>query len=170
MKVENAKAIQGDGAGVTAEELAQARRYPMVFAWSDEDQLLLVSFPDVPGLRTHGATVDDAARRGAKVIALWVTAMRDASRPLPAPTLTTGQAHANLPDRYSVEHVRAARKRLGVSQRAFAELLNVSLSAVRSWEQGWRMPDGGSLRLLHLAERHPEIFSEEIAPGAHRAG
>jgi predicted RNase H-like HicB family nuclease len=77
-----------DGAKVTDEEVARARRYPMVIAWSDDNQLFLASFPDVPGIVTHGTTPEEAARRGEEVIVIWLTAMLDAGHDIPEPSVT----------------------------------------------------------------------------------
>lgn len=46
--------------------------------------------------------------------------------------------------------VKFIRKQYGLNQRAFAQLLNVSLSAVKAWEQGQREPSGSAVRLLQL--------------------
>lgn len=56
--------------------------------------------------------------------------------------------------------VQALRERIGVSQRVFALTLNVSVKTVQAWESGARVADGGNLRLLRLAERHPEVVFE----------
>jgi len=60
------------------------------------------------------------------------------------------------PPRYGASRVRRVRERLGLSQPLFARTLNVSVATVRGWEQGVRLPDGPSRRLLELAEKHPE--------------
>jgi putative transcriptional regulator len=56
--------------------------------------------------------------------------------------------------------VQALRERIGVSQRVFAMTLNVSIKTVQAWESGARVADGGNLRLLRLAERHPQVVFE----------
>jgi len=33
---------------------------------------------------------------------------------------------------------------------------------VRSWEQEKRVPDGAALRLLQVADRHPEVILENV--------
>ncbi len=58
--------------------------------------------------------------------------------------------------------VRSIRERLRLSQAVFARALNVSAATVRAWEQSSRVPDGPSLRLLEIADRHPEILLESI--------
>jgi hypothetical protein len=40
--------------------------------------------------------------------------------------------------------------------------LNVSTKTVQAWESGARTPDGGNLKLLRLAEAHPEIVFEHL--------
>ena len=72
---------------VTAEELAEARRYSMCIDWSPEDEVFIASFPDVPFVRTHGATREEAAERGEEVIVAWLTAMKDAGHPVIPPKI-----------------------------------------------------------------------------------
>ncbi len=50
------------------------------------------------------------------------------------------------------------RKQLGLSQSAFAALLNISVKTLRNWEQGQRTPRGTALALLRIIERHPEVL------------
>lgn len=54
------------------------------------------------------------------------------------------------------------RARLRLSQPVFAQALNVSSETVRAWEQEKRIPDGAALRLLQVAERHPEVILENV--------
>ena len=58
--------------------------------------------------------------------------------------------------------IRALRERTGASQAFFALALNVSTKTVQAWESGARSPDGGTLKLLRLAEAHPEIVFEHL--------
>lgn len=70
-----------------------------------------------------------------------------------------------LPTRPEPMHpaeIRALRERTGASQAFFALGLNVSTKAVQAWESGARSPDGGTLKLLRLAEAHPEIVFEHL--------
>ena len=52
------------------------------------------------------------------------------------------------------------RRSLGVSQGVFARVLGVARDTEISWEQGRRTPSGPALRLLEIAERHPEHLVE----------
>jgi putative transcriptional regulator len=141
---------------VTPDELAAARGYPMEIVWSPADEAFLARFPDVPGVVTHGATREEAAAMGDEVIVAWYTAMKDAGRPIPLPHVDARPVRVAPPYAYDGERVREIRRRLKLSQRVFAELLNVNVQTVRSWEQGWRAPDGASLRLLEIADRSPQ--------------
>jgi putative transcriptional regulator len=55
---------------------------------------------------------------------------------------------------------KAIRKKLNLSQSAFASLMGVSPRTVQDWEQGRRQPQGPAKSLLRIAEQHPEIFTE----------
>lgn len=60
---------------------------------------------------------------------------------------------------FSPKKIKELRLREKVSQPIFAELLNVSASTVKQWEQGNKEPKGASLRLLNLvADKGLSIF------------
>lgn len=50
------------------------------------------------------------------------------------------------------------RKKLKVSQSAFAMLLNISTKTVQKWEQGENQPNGSSLKLLTIAKKNPKML------------
>ncbi len=75
-------------------------------------------------------------------------------RPARRHRLTLRHARVSAPPRYGSSRIRRLRERLGLSQPVFAKVLNVSVATVRGWEQGARVPDGPSRRLLEVAERH----------------
>ncbi len=54
----------------------------------------------------------------------------------------------------SAQEIRALREREGASQAVFARYLNVSTGLVSQWERGEKHPQGSSLKLLSLVERH----------------
>ena len=154
---------------VSADELAEARRYAMEIEWSPEDEVFVVSFPDAPGVMTHGATREEAAAMGEDAIITWLTALRDANIPVPRPTMTARQVRTAPPKRIPADKIREIRRSLDMSQRVFADVLNVSLATVRSWEQGVRTPDGAAMRLLSIAERHPETIIEAASVSGGRS-
>lgn len=55
---------------------------------------------------------------------------------------------------------KTIRKKLNLSQSAFASLMGVSPRTIQDWEQGRRQPNGPAKSLLRIAEQHPEIFIE----------
>ncbi len=56
----------------------------------------------------------------------------------------------------------AARQSVNLTQKEFAQLLNVSVDSVQDWEQGRRSPRGAAKTLLRVAKQHPEVL-EQIA-------
>jgi putative transcriptional regulator len=59
--------------------------------------------------------------------------------------------------------VRRIRKRLGLSQEAFAETYGFAVSAVRDWEQGRRKPERSARILLKIVEKEPEAVTRALA-------
>jgi putative transcriptional regulator len=51
---------------------------------------------------------------------------------------------------------RRVRRRLGLSQAAFANRIDVPLETIRNWEQGKRAPTGAARSLLKVLDRAPE--------------
>lgn len=81
--------------------------------------------------------------------------------------LTARDVSLRPPARPSPAEIRQIRDELDLSQSVFGDLLNVSASAVRAWEQGQRRPDGPSLRLLEVAAHHPSALLKLATKGAH---
>lgn len=68
----------------------------------------------------------------------------------------------NAPKPRSKTLIVALRHKLQCSQSIFAQLLNVSIKTVQAWEQGIRQPSDAALKLLAIAEKHPEaLFDSE---------
>lgn len=63
---------------------------------------------------------------------------------------------------YTEEQLLAisARKSVNLTQRQFAELLNVSIDSIQDWEQGRRSPRGAAKTLLKIAQCHPNVLEE----------
>jgi putative transcriptional regulator len=76
--------------------------------------------------------------------------------------VTARQANVAPPPKYTAARIARVRNKLGASQPVFAGMLNVSPSTVRAWERGAREPDGPTLRLLEVAEKHPEVLTERV--------
>jgi DNA-binding transcriptional regulator YiaG len=73
------------------------------------------------------------------------TGLRVSRLPPPPKALTPGQ-------------IRAIRQSFNVSQAGFARIINVSVNAVESWEQGVRRQREATLKLLAVAEKYPEVL------------
>ncbi len=58
----------------------------------------------------------------------------------------------------TVPAVAAIRRKTGLSQSRFAELLGVSVRTLQDWEQGRRAPSGAARTLLLIADRNPQAL------------
>ncbi len=61
--------------------------------------------------------------------------------------------------------VRAIRKRLSLTQTAFAQRFGFSAAAVRDWEQSRRRPEASARVLLTVIDREPEAVERALAAG-----
>ena len=59
--------------------------------------------------------------------------------------------------------VKAIRKRLGLTQVAFAQRYGFELSSIRNWEQGRRQPEGPARLLLLVIDKEPEAVHRALA-------
>ena len=64
------------------------------------------------------------------------------------------------PKAMSPRHIARIRESLNCSQAVFAMMLNISPKTVQAWEQGLREPGEAALKLLTIAEKHPEVLLE----------
>ena len=58
--------------------------------------------------------------------------------------------------------VAKVRQSLDLTQEAFADLLGIGLSTLRSWEQKKREPSGAARMLIAIALKHPEVLREVV--------
>ena len=70
------------------------------------------------------------------------------------------RAEAARTTRVELSEASEARAKVGLSQKAFAELLGVSTRTLQEWEQGRRSPTGAAKTLLRVAVAHPEVLQE----------
>jgi predicted RNase H-like HicB family nuclease len=59
--------------------------YSLTMLWDPDDRIFVVTVPELPGCRTHGATYEEAAANAREAIASWIGAARDLGEALPAP-------------------------------------------------------------------------------------
>jgi predicted RNase H-like HicB family nuclease len=57
----------------------------MVIQWSDEDNIYIVTVPELPGVKTHGKTYEEAIKNALEVIELWMEVALKEGRPVPPP-------------------------------------------------------------------------------------
>lgn len=58
--------------------------------------------------------------------------------------------------------VRAIRQKLDLTQQQFAMQFGFSLSTVRNWEQGTRVPPGSQRVLLKVIDRAPDLVKSVL--------
>ncbi len=63
------------------------QHYSMVIQWDPEDQIYIISVPELPGAKTHGKTYDEAIKNILEVIELWIEAAQEAGRSVPPPRI-----------------------------------------------------------------------------------
>ncbi len=61
-------------------------------------------------------------------------------------------------------NVRRIRKKLNMTQNAFAEYFGVNLRTVQDWEQGRRVPSGASKNFLFVIDQEPEAVRRALTP------
>lgn len=64
---------------------------------------------------------------------------------------------------FSSNEVKSLRESLNKSQTEFANLLGVSVSTLRNWEQGRRKPMGPAQALLKLVKLQPQIVLNSLS-------
>jgi len=62
----------------------------------------------------------------------------------------------------NIYQIKDIRKKLRLSQTVFAQLLNVSPSSIRQWEQGTRQPTGSTKVLLELLQTTPHLLDYRL--------
>jgi putative transcriptional regulator len=61
--------------------------------------------------------------------------------------------------------VAKIRKRMKLSQQAFARRFGFAVDAVQNWEQGRRNPDGAARAYLQVIAREPEAVERALRAG-----
>lgn len=62
--------------------------------------------------------------------------------------------------------LRAARARLGLSQKDAADMLGLPVATLRNWEQRRTVPDDAAKTLIRLLYDHPERVREWLTTAA----
>lgn len=64
--------------------------------------------------------------------------------------------------RDAAAYARRVRRKVGLSQVAFARRIGVPVDTVRNWEQGRRAPQGPARALLRIIDRAPETALQAL--------
>lgn len=59
--------------------------YSMILEWEPQGGVYVLTVPELPGCRTHGATREEAVKNGREVIELWIDSAREDGDPIPPP-------------------------------------------------------------------------------------
>ncbi len=77
-----------------------------------------------------------------------------AANPDAAPLLTDAQAATAM--------VKGVRKRLGLSQVAFAALYHIPVGTLRDWEQSRKRPDAPAIAYLRAIAKEPAVIARAL--------
>jgi putative transcriptional regulator len=58
--------------------------------------------------------------------------------------------------------IKGIREGYNLTQEQFATMLGISVSTLRNWEQGRRVPEGPAMVLLRVADKHPEAVLDTV--------
>ena len=64
---------------------------------------------------------------------------------------------------FSPVDVKNIRSNMGMSQTEFASAFGISVSTLRHWERGDRVPHGPALVLLNVVEKEPQAVLNALA-------
>lgn len=64
------------------------QHYSMYIQWSSEDQVFIVTVPELPGCKTHGETYTQAVKQAQYAIETWIDAHKALNLPIPQPHIT----------------------------------------------------------------------------------
>lgn len=63
------------------------QHYSMLLQWDPEEDIYVVTVPELPGCMTHGATYEEAVRQGQDAVDSWIAANRSQGRRIPEPQI-----------------------------------------------------------------------------------
>ena len=91
--------------------------YPFAMSPLSEDEGggYLIEFPDLPGCMSDGATLEEVLRNGADAVECWIAAMREAGRPIPAPSKAAVSKRTIATDNHTYQRLAEEAGRQGLS-------------------------------------------------------
>lgn len=73
-----------------------------------------------------------------------------------------GEKEASRTFPYDRLDIKRIREGYNLTQAKFAAMLGISVSILRNWEQGRRVPEGPAMVLLRVADKHPEAVLDAV--------
>lgn len=80
-----------------------------------------------------------------------------------AVAFSKGEVPKAVIHKFSPKDVKNIRAKVGMSQSEFASAFGISVSTLRHWERGDRVPHGPALVLLNVVEREPQAVLKALA-------
>jgi putative transcriptional regulator len=74
-----------------------------------------------------------------------------------------GKCSEAVVHKFSPVDVKNVRAKMGMSQNEFASAFGISVSTLRHWERGDRVPHGPALVLLNVVEKEPKAVLKALA-------
>ncbi|MDQ7015382.1 MAG: NadS family protein [Gammaproteobacteria bacterium] len=76
---------------------------------------------------------------------------------------STGTVSKAIVHEFSPVDVKNIRTKMAMSQTEFASAFGISVSTLRHWERGDRVPQGPALVLLNVVEKDPKAVLKALA-------
>ena len=73
-----------------------------------------------------------------------------------------GEKEASRTFPYGRLDIKRIREGYDLTQSQFAAMLGISVSTLRNWEQGRRVPEGPAMVLLRVADKYPEAVLDAV--------
>lgn len=71
---------------------SQYTHYSMNIQWDEDDEIYIVTVPELPGCRTHGKTYEEAIQQAQDAIESWIMVAQEQGRPVPLPRVRSANA------------------------------------------------------------------------------
>jgi len=81
-----------------------------------------------------------------------------------AKSIRAGELQASRRFTVTPIDVKAIRAKTGLSQREFAQMIQISTRTLQNWEQRRRNPTGPAAALLQIVSAEPEIALRSLHP------
>ena len=91
-----------------------------------------------------------------ELFAELVTSVKEGGAILRGEQEPSRKVHLESPD------IKRIRDGYDLTQEQFAAMLGISVSTLRNWEQGRRVPEGPAMVLLRVADKHPDAILDVV--------